>query len=69
MVTFDGDSVAPLLSSGDRLLINIGQQVPVAPGIFVIGDGMGLVAKRVGTFRHGSAEGADQVDQSRLPGQ
>ncbi len=37
----------PLLSSGDRILIDVDQQVPVPPGIFVIWDGMGLVAKRV----------------------
>jgi len=47
MITVDGDSMEPLLSSGDRILINTSQRVPVPPGIFVIWDGMGLVAKRV----------------------
>ncbi len=47
MITVDGDSMEPLLSSGDRILIDVGQQVPVPPGIFVIWDGLGLVAKRV----------------------
>ena len=37
----------PLLASGDRILINVSQQVPVPPGIFVIWDGMGLVTKRI----------------------
>jgi phage repressor protein C with HTH and peptisase S24 domain len=37
----------PLLSSGDRILIDSSQKVPVPPGIFVVWDGMGLVAKRV----------------------
>jgi hypothetical protein len=37
----------PLLSSGDRILIDTSQRVPAPPGIFVIWDGMGLVAKRV----------------------
>lgn len=47
MITIDGDSMEPLLASGDRILIDISQRVPVPPGIFVIWDGMGLVAKRV----------------------
>jgi phage repressor protein C with HTH and peptisase S24 domain len=47
MITIDGDSMDPLLSSGDRILIDTSQRVPVPPGIFVIWDGMGLVAKRV----------------------
>jgi phage repressor protein C with HTH and peptisase S24 domain len=37
----------PLLSSGDRILLDTSQRIPVPPGIFVIWDGMGLVAKRV----------------------
>lgn len=47
MITIDGDSMEPLLSSGDRILIDTSQRVPVPPGIFVIWDGMGLVAKRI----------------------
>lgn len=47
MITIDGDSMEPLLGSGDRILIDTSQQVPVPPGIFVIWDGMGLVAKRI----------------------
>lgn len=47
MITVDGDSMEPLLSSGDRILIDVSRQVPVPPGIFVIWDGMGLVAKRI----------------------
>ena len=41
------DSMEPLMSSGDRILIDTSQRVPVPPGIFVIWDGMGLVSKRV----------------------
>ena len=37
----------PLLSSGDWILIDTSQRVPVPPGIFVIWDGMGMVTKRV----------------------
>jgi len=47
MITVDGDSMEPLLSTGDRIVLDISQKVPVPPGIFVIWDGMGLVAKRV----------------------
>ena len=46
MITIDGDSMEPLLAGGDRILIDTSQRIPVPPGIFVIWDGMGLVAKR-----------------------
>ena len=47
MIKVDGDSMEPLLSSGDYILIDVSLKVPVPPGIFVIWDGMGLVAKRI----------------------
>ena len=47
IITIDGDSMEPVLSSGDRILIDTSQRVYVPPGIFVIWDGMGIVAKRV----------------------
>jgi len=47
LITLDGDSMEPLLSSGDRILVDTSQRVPVPPGIFVIWDGIGIVAKRV----------------------
>ena len=47
VITIDGDSMEPLLGSGDRIMVDTSQRVPVPPGIFVIWDGMGLVAKRV----------------------
>jgi phage repressor protein C with HTH and peptisase S24 domain len=42
----------PVLSSGDRILIDVSLTVPVPPGIFVIWDGMGLVAKRIEHVPH-----------------
>ena len=48
MITIDDDSMEPLLSSGDRILIDVRQRIPVPPGIFLIWDKMGLVAKRIG---------------------
>ena len=47
MITGDGDSMEPLLSRGDRILIDVSRQLPVPPGISVIWDGMGFVAKRI----------------------
>ena len=47
IITIDGDSMEPMLGSGDRIMIDTSKRVPVPPGVFVIWDGMGLVAKRV----------------------
>jgi phage repressor protein C with HTH and peptisase S24 domain len=47
IITIDGDSMEPVLSSGDRLMVDTSQRVPVPPGIFVIWDGIGIVAKRI----------------------
>ncbi len=52
MITVDGDSMEPLLSSGDRIMIDVSRQVPSPPGIFVIWDGLGLVAKRIEHVPH-----------------
>jgi phage repressor protein C with HTH and peptisase S24 domain len=52
IITIDGDSMEPLLSTGDRILVDTSQRIPTPPGIFVIWDGMGLVAKRVEHVPH-----------------
>ena len=52
MVEVDGDSMEPLLSSGDHIMIDVSRQAPSPPGIFVIWDGLGLVAKRVEHVPH-----------------
>jgi phage repressor protein C with HTH and peptisase S24 domain len=52
IITIDGDSMEPLLSSGDRIMIDTSRRVPAPPGIFVIWDGMGIVAKRVEHVPH-----------------
>ena len=36
-----------MLASGDRIVVDTNQRVPVPSGIFVVWDGLGLVAKRV----------------------
>ncbi|MGA1619246.1 MAG: XRE family transcriptional regulator [Pirellulales bacterium] len=43
----EGDSMMPTLIDGDVVLVDISRRSPSPPGIFVINDGMGLVAKRL----------------------
>jgi phage repressor protein C with HTH and peptisase S24 domain len=52
IVTIDGDSMEPMLSSGDRIMVDTSRRVPAPPGIFVIWDGIGIVAKRVEHVPH-----------------
>jgi phage repressor protein C with HTH and peptisase S24 domain len=47
VLTVAGDSMSPTLEDGDTVLVDLTQQAPVPPGIFVLHDGMGLVAKRL----------------------
>jgi len=42
-----GDSMAPTLLDGDTVLVDMTRRAPIPPGIFVLDDGMGLVAKRL----------------------
>lgn len=48
------DSMEPTLESGDMLLIDTGRTSPSPPGIFVLFDGHGLVAKRLECTGSGS---------------
>lgn len=43
----EGDSMMPTLHDGDIILVDIGRRAPTPPGIFVLHDGIGLVAKRL----------------------
>ena len=43
----EGDSMLPTLEDGDTVLVDMNQRSPNPPGIFVLHDGMGLVAKRL----------------------
>lgn len=47
VMTVQGDSMQPTLCDGDTILINMNQRNPVPPGVFVLHDGIGLVAKRL----------------------
>lgn len=43
----EGDSMLPTLQDGDIVLVDLQRRSPTPPGIFVLYDGMGLVAKRL----------------------
>ena len=47
IVHVEGDSMRPTLEDGDTVLVDMNQKSPLPPGIFVLHDGMGLVAKRL----------------------
>lgn len=39
--------MAPMLEEGDTVMVDFAQTRPSPPGIFIIDDGVGLVAKRL----------------------
>ena len=43
----EGDSMEPTLFDGDTVLVDMDRKIPNPPGIFVLDDGIGLVAKRL----------------------
>lgn len=43
----EGDSMAPTLLSGDAVLVDMPRRAPSPPGLFVLDDGMRLVARRL----------------------
>lgn len=47
IMTVEGDSMEPTLFDGDTVLVDMTKRAPNPPGIFVLDDGMGLVAKRL----------------------
>lgn len=64
MIAVNEDSMEPLLSSGDRSLIDVSRTVPVCPGTLVIWDGLGLVTMRIEHARHSNPRpGGPQVVQ------
>ncbi len=52
MIFVQGDSMEPTLCQGDMILVDITQKNPSPPGIFVLFDGLGLVAKRLEFLSH-----------------
>lgn len=47
IMAVEGDSMTPTLLNGDTVLVDMNQRSPKPPGVFVLHDGMGLVAKRL----------------------
>lgn len=47
IIEIAGDSMAPTLMSGDRVIIDLSQRNPSPPGMFAIWDGVGVVCKRL----------------------
>ena len=47
LLSVSGDSMSPTLEDGDLVMIDTGRHMPSPPGIFILDDGVGLVAKRV----------------------
>ncbi|CUH39481.1 putative HTH-type transcriptional regulator [Jannaschia seosinensis] len=47
IIHVEGDSMTPTLLDGDTVLVDLNQRAPNPPGIFVLDDGLGLVAKRL----------------------
>lgn len=53
IIAVEGDSMAPTLMSGDRVMVDIRRRVPSPPGVFAIWDGLGVCVKRIELI-HGS---------------
>lgn len=47
VISIEGDSMEPVLYSGDKVMIDLSRTSPSPPGIFVLHDGIGLVAKQL----------------------
>ncbi|NBP48056.1 MAG: helix-turn-helix transcriptional regulator [Alphaproteobacteria bacterium] len=47
MISISGDSMVPLLEHDDTVMLDCSQTRPSPPGIFILDDGVGLVAKRL----------------------
>lgn len=47
LLRVEGDSMMPTLMDSDVVLVDTGKRAPTPPGIFVLHDGFGLVAKRL----------------------
>lgn len=47
IIQVKGDSMEPLLQTGDRVMIDLSDKAPSPPGIFALWDGLGVVVKRL----------------------
>lgn len=63
IITIDGDSMEGVLRSGDKVIVHIGRTEPSPPGVFILFDGIGLVAKRL-EYLEGSDPPAVRISSS-----
>lgn len=47
LITISGDSIPPVLKHGDVVMLDCAQKQPSPPGIYIVDEGVGLVAKRL----------------------
>lgn len=47
LLSISSDSMSPTLEDGDLVMVDTQRRMPSPPGIFILDDGVGLVAKRV----------------------
>ncbi|TAD89895.1 MAG: S24 family peptidase [Alphaproteobacteria bacterium] len=47
IIQVTGDSMAPTIGSGARVLVDLGDRRPSPAGVFVLWDGVGIVMKRI----------------------
>ena len=72
IITIEGDSmvsdpVKPTdLDPGDKVIINVFDQRPTPPGVFIVYDGLGLVAKRVQFIPHSDPPTIKIVSNNKL---
>lgn len=52
IITLEGDSMAETLSPGDKVIVDLNRKLPSPPGIFVVWDGLAMVAKRLEYLDH-----------------
>jgi len=47
VITVEGDSMTGTIQPGDKVIVDIGYKRPSPPGIYIVHDGLALVAKRL----------------------
>ena len=65
IITIDGDSMEGVLRSGDKVIVHVGRTEPSPPGVFILFDGIGLVAKRL-EYLEGSDPPTVRISSSNL---
>jgi len=66
MVHVRGDGMVPTLLDGDTVLVDMTRCEPNPPGIFVIDDGIGLVAKRLEHVPNSNPPAVRVISDNRL---